>query len=196
MGLFRMAGSAGYVCAVLLVFNVFRRAGVVPETPVTHAVAPFAALSGLFAITGLYLLIRSGTGGLGLAGYVLNGAGLAGAFAVEYTLHFVFPSLPGATVSGLLAGGTGTAFLVTSAVLLSGVLLFGVAAIRSGTLPVAAVLLYAAGMVPGSLRGVVPEWAYLGGLVVAAAGIAWMSARLFAAAGTADPVRRPAGQHA
>ncbi|MFG1948074.1 hypothetical protein [Nonomuraea sp. NPDC048826] len=196
MGLYRMAGIAGYACAVLLVFNVFRRGGLVPETAVTHAVAPFAALSGLFAITGLYLLIRSRAGGLGLAGYVLNAAGLAGAFAVEYALHFVFPALPGATVKSLLAGGTGMAFLVTSVVLMSGVLLFGVAAIRSGALPVVAVVFYAVGMVPGSLRGVVPEWAYLGGLVVAAAGVAWMAARLCAADSPGDPLGRPAGQPA
>ncbi|MFI0422466.1 hypothetical protein [Spongiactinospora sp. 9N601] len=178
---YRVTAGAGLVCAGLLVFNALRRAGVVPENAVTHAVAPFAALTGLLMVTGLYLLARHAAGGLGVAGYVLNAAGLAGAFAVEYVLHFVFPLLAGGTVRGLLDGATGRAFLVTSVILMAGVLTFGAAVLRSGVFPVPAVLLYMAGMVPGSLRNVVPEPVYLGGLVVAAAGVAWLAARLWGA---------------
>ncbi|MGW3345239.1 hypothetical protein ACWDA3_18150 [Nonomuraea rubra] len=179
MSVQRVAAVAGFACAGLLVVNAARRGGLLPETAFTHAIAPFAALTGLLAITGIYLLIRARSGTLGLVGYVLNSAGLAGAFAVEYTLHFVFPYLGGGTVSGLLAGGTGRAFLVTSAVLLVGVVTFSVAAVRSGVMPVVGVVLYAAGMVPGSLRNVVPEPIYLGGLVMAAVGVAWMVTRLW-----------------
>jgi hypothetical protein len=179
MLIYRTSAVAGYVCAVLLVVNVLRRGGLLPETAVTHAIAPFAALTGLFAITGLYLLIRGSAGGLGLAGYLLNAAGLAGAFAIEYTLHFVFPGLGGATVTGLLAGGTGTAFLATSVVLVAGVLTFATAAIRSGRLPSLAVGVYALGMIPGSLRNVVPLPVYLAGLLMAAVGVAWMAGRLW-----------------
>ncbi|MFC5830003.1 hypothetical protein [Nonomuraea insulae] len=179
MSIHRVAGAAGFVCALLLVFNSARRAGFLPETAFTHAVAPFAALAGLLAITGIYLLIRPTAGALGLVGYVLNSAGLAGAFAIEYTLHFVFPYLGGGTVTGLLAGSTGRAFLVTSVILLAGVLMFSAAAIRSGVMPVAGVLLYAVGMVPGALRSAVPQPVYLIGLVVAGIGIAWMASRLW-----------------
>ncbi|MFB4270059.1 hypothetical protein [Nonomuraea sp. GTA35] len=181
MSVQRVAAVAGFVCAGLLVVNAARRGGVLPETAFTHAIAPFAALTGLLAITGIYLLVRANAGALGLVGYVLNSAGLAGAFAVEYTLHFVFPYLGGGTVSRLLAGGTGRAFLVTSAVLLVGVLTFSAAVIRSGDMPVVGVVLYAAGMVPGSLRNLVPEPVYLAGLVMAAVGVAWMAVRLWGA---------------
>lgn len=177
--LYRATGAAGFVCAVVLLINVLRRAGVLRETALTHAIAPFGALTGLLAITGLYLLIRGTAGSLGLIGYLLNSAGLAGAFAIEYTLHFVFPLLGGDTIDGLLAGGTGQAFLATSVVLIAGVLTFSVAALRSGALPAVAIALYAVGMIPGSLRSVVPVPVYLAGLVLAAAGIAWMSARLW-----------------
>ncbi|MGI5287126.1 hypothetical protein ACQEVF_27825 [Nonomuraea polychroma] len=181
MRVYRVTGAAGFVCALLLLVNSARRAGFVPETALTHAIAPFAALTGLLAITGIYLHIRSTAGGLGLVGYVLNSAGLAGAFAIEYILHFVFPYLGGGTVSALLAGSTGRAFLVTSVVLVIGVLTFSVAAVRSRAMPVVAVGMYAAGMIPGSLRNLVPLPVYLGGLVVAAIGVAWMAARLWSA---------------
>ncbi|WP_043634589.1 hypothetical protein [Nonomuraea candida] len=187
MRLYRPAALAGFACAALLVINAARRGGLLPETALTHAIAPFGALTGLLALTGLYLLIRGTAGTLGLVGFLLNAAGLAGAFAVEYTLHFVFPYLGGDTVGGLLAGGTGRAFLVTSVVLLAGVLTFGTAAARAGALPVPGVLLYAAGMIPGSLRNLVPLPVYLAGLVVAAAGVAWMSTRLWNAAETPAP---------
>ncbi|GAA3233040.1 hypothetical protein [Nonomuraea helvata] len=181
MHVHRVTAAAGFVCAALLVVSSARRAGFLPETAFTHAIAPFGALTGLLAITGIYLLIRKTAGGLGLVGYVLNSAGLAGAFAIEYILHFVFPYLSGGTVNELLAGGTGRAFLVTSVVLLAGVLTFSAAAIRSGAMPALGVVLYAVGMVPGSLRNVVPLPVYLIGLVVASVGVAWMSARLWAA---------------
>ncbi|MCG5215567.1 hypothetical protein [Streptosporangium sp. KLBMP 9127] len=182
MSILRVTGAAGFGCAVLLVVNVARRGDLLPETAFTHAIAPFAPLTGLFAITGIYLLLRHTAGTLGLVGYVLNSAGLAGAFAIEYTLHFVFPNLPGDVVAGLVAGGTGRAFLVTSVVLLAGVLTFGLAAVRAKAMPVVAVALYVVGMIPGSLRNLVPLPVYLVGLVFAAAGIAWMAARLWTTA--------------
>jgi hypothetical protein len=179
MRVYRVTAVAGFVCALLLVVNSARRAGFLPENAFTHAIAPFGALTGLLAITGIYLAIRGRAGGLGLAGYVLNSAGLAGAFAIEYILHFVFPYLGGGTVSTLLAGGTGRAFLVTSVTLVVGVLMFSAAAIRSGAMPVVAVMLYAGGMIPGSLRSLLPLPVYLGGLVLAGIGVAWMAVRLW-----------------
>ncbi|NRQ37172.1 hypothetical protein HII36_35850 [Nonomuraea sp. NN258] len=192
MRLNRIAALAGFVCATVLVINSARRANLLPETALTHAIAPFGALTGLLTITALYLLIRRTAGTLGLVGYLLNAAGLAGAFAIEYILHFVFPYLGGGVISGLLAGGTGRAFLVTSVVLLAGVLTFSAAAIRSGALPWVGVILYAVGMVPGSLRNVVPVPVFLAGLVVAAVGVAWMSTRLWTAAGEDELPLAPA----
>ncbi|MEU7899675.1 hypothetical protein AB0B45_43355 [Nonomuraea sp. NPDC049152] len=180
--LYRASAVAGLGCAVLLLVNVARRGGLLPETTFTHSIAPLAPLAGLLAVTGLYLLVRHRAGGLGLLGYLLNAAGLAGAFAIEYALHFVFPYLGPSATSGLLAGGTGRAFLITSIILLAGVLTFGFAALRSGSLPVVAVVLYMAGMVPGSLRSAVPLPVYLVGLAAAAIGIAWMTAGLWSAA--------------
>ncbi|GHE25934.1 hypothetical protein GCM10017673_29360 [Streptosporangium violaceochromogenes] len=179
---YRATAVAGFACALLLVVNVARRGGLLPETALTHAVAPFAPLTGLFAITGLYLALRRTAGTLGLVGYLLNAVGLAGAFAIEYTLHLVFPHLGTGVVDGLLKGGTGRAFLVTSAVLLAGVVTFGAAVLRTRAVPAAAVALYVAGLIPGSLRSLFPIPVYLTGLVVAAAGFAWMTARLWNAA--------------
>ncbi|MEV0647408.1 hypothetical protein AB0I28_19270 [Phytomonospora sp. NPDC050363] len=184
----KLTAYAGFACALLLTFNVVRRAGVLPDNGLTHAVAPFAVLAGLFAVTGLYRLIRPSAGALGLVGYVLNAAGLAGAFAIEYTLHFVFPHLSPGVRDGLLAGGTGAAFMVTAVVLIAGVLTFAAAALRSRALPAGAVVLYAVGMVPGALRSAVPVPVYLGGLVLAAAGVAWMA---WHARGTAEKAPQP-----
>lgn len=181
--LFRLAAVAGFACAVLLVVNAARRGGLLPDTAFTGTIAPFAALTGLFALTGLYLVQRVPAGALGTVGYTLNLAGLAGAFAIEYTLHFVFPGLSMDQITGLLDGRTGTAFVVTAVVLVLGVLVFGVASLRARVLPVGGVALYALGMVPGSLRNAVPEPVYLSGLAVAAVGVAWLSWALYRLAG-------------
>lgn len=177
--LYRTAGAAGLVCAVLLVVNSARRGGLLPLNGFTHTIAPFGALTGLFALTGLYLHQRADAGALGFVGYVLNAAGLAGAFAIEYILHFVFPSLDDVVVTALLDGHTGTAFAVTAVVLVLGVLMFAAASWRAGRLPALAIGLYTVGMVPGALRTLVAEPIYLGGLVLAAAGVGWMSLALY-----------------
>ncbi|OLB67004.1 MAG: hypothetical protein AUI10_01190 [Actinobacteria bacterium 13_2_20CM_2_72_6] len=177
--LYRLAGLA---CALLLVINAARRGGLLPDGAFLNAIAPLGALTGLLALTGVYLWQRVPSGVFGLVGFALNFAGLAGAFAIEYTLHFVFRYLPKDQVTTLVDGGTGAAFRVTAIVLISGVLVFGYASWRARRYPVGAVALYVVGMVPGALRTVVPEPVYLGGLVVAAAGVAWLSLALLAPA--------------
>jgi hypothetical protein len=176
--LYRFVGLAGLGCALLLFVNSARRGGILPENGLTHAIAPFGALLGLFALTGLYLYQRAEAGRLGAVGFALNAAGLAGAFAIEYSIHFVFPYLGKDQVTSLVEGSTGRAFLVTAVVLITGVVLFGIASWRAGRLPAAAVGLYVIGMIPGSLRSAVPVPVYLLGLVVAAIGVAWMSVPL------------------
>lgn len=178
--LFPLAGSAGLACALLLVVNAARRAGLLPDTDLTESIAPLAALAGLFALTGLYLWQRAEAGAIGLVGYVLNAAGLAGAFAIEYTLHFVLRYLDPGTVDRLVDGGTGTAFRATAVVLILGVLAFSAASLRARRFPPIPVALYAVGMIPGSLRNAVAEPLYLSGLVLAALSVAWLSLPLLA----------------
>jgi hypothetical protein len=180
--LFRLVGLAGIACALLLFVNSARRGGLLPENGLTHAIAPFGALLGLFALAGLYLYQRAEAGVLGAVGFTLNAVGLAGAFAIEYAIHFIFPYLGTAQVSSLVEGATGRAFLATAVILITGVVLFGIASWRAGRLPAGAVALYVVGMIPGSLRNAVPVWVYLTGLVIAAVGVAWMSLPLFRSA--------------
>jgi len=178
--LYRFAGYAGLLSAAILLVNVARRGGAIPDGPVVEAIAPISALAGLFALAGLYLWQRTDSGVLGFVGIVLNGAGLAGAFAIEYTLHVVFVHLSTDQIDAVLAAGARAAFTVTAVTLIVGVLCFGVASWRAGRLPRWAVAGYVAGMVPGALRNVVPEAVYLSGLTAAAvgtAGLCWALAR-------------------
>jgi hypothetical protein len=137
------------------------------------------AVLGLFALTGLYLWQRQQTGPLGLVDYELNLAGLAGTVGVEYVTNYVFPQLDDAVVESLVDGATGTMLLLTAVVFLLGVLAFGVAMWRARLLPAPAILLYVVGLVPVALRGVLPEPAVATGLILAAAGTAWLSAALW-----------------
>ncbi|MBO3749661.1 hypothetical protein J5X84_26580 [Streptosporangiaceae bacterium NEAU-GS5] len=177
--LYRLAAAAGIACAAILLVNAARRGGLIPENALTHAIAPWSILFGLFTFTGLYLRQRTESGPLGAAGYALNFAGLAAAFAVEYTLHFVFPYLPGAQITALTGGGTGKAFLASSLLLAVGVLAFAGASWRARVLPLPPVILYALGLLPVALRTLVPLPVYLTGLVVTAAAVAWLSITLW-----------------
>jgi hypothetical protein len=189
--LYRLAGRAGVVTGVLLLFNTARRVNLVPENAFTHQIAPVAAFLALFVITGIYLFQRERTGRLALWGYGLNFAGLAGALAIEYTLHYVFPLLDKETVDRLVDGRTGLGFLIISVVYLTGIVLFGLATWRAGLFPRPAVALYVVGFVLTALRPVLPGVAVSGGFVLGSVAVIWLSLVL-AVARTADSAVTPA----
>jgi hypothetical protein len=189
--LYRLAGRAGVVTGVLLLFNTARRVNLVPENTFTHQIAPVAAFLALFVITGIYLFQRERSGRLGLWGYGLNFAGLAGALAIEYTLHYVFPLLDKETVDRLVDGRTGVGFLIISVVYLTGIVLFGLATWRAGLFPRPAVALYVVGFVLTALRPVLPAAVVSGGFVLGSVAVIWLSLVL-AVARTADSAVMPA----
>ena len=173
--LYRLAGQTGIVTGILLLFNTARRAGVVPENAFTHQIAPVAAFLAPLVITGLYLWQRERTGLLGLVGYLLNFLGLAGALAIEYVLHYVFPLLPKETVDSLVDGRTGMGFLIISVVYLTGIVLFGLAMWRADLMPRVAVALYVAGFVPTALRPLLPAAVVTAGFVLGSIAVIWLS---------------------
>jgi quinol-cytochrome oxidoreductase complex cytochrome b subunit len=180
--LYRLAGAAGVLSALVLLVNVARRTGLVPANELTHGIAPLTLVFGLFALTGLYLWLRAESGTTGLVGYALNAVGLAGVLGIEFSINFVFPYLDKTAVTALLDGPTGTAFRVVAVVFLVGVVIFGVAAWRARRLPAAAVALYVVGLAPVSLRGAIPDSVVNVAYVVAAAGTAWLGYALWTAA--------------
>lgn len=189
--LYRLAGQTGIVTGVLLLFNTARRAGVVPENALTHQIAPIAAFFAPLVLTGIYLFQRERAGVLGLWGYVLNFLGLAGALAIEFTLHYVFPLLDKDTVTTLVDGRTGMGFLIISVVYLAGIVLFGLATWRADIFPRGAVLLYVVGFVPTALRSVLPSPVITLAFVLGSTAVIWLSVALVArtAATAVSPAR-------
>jgi hypothetical protein len=176
--LYRLAGLTGLIGAVLTVVAAARRGGLLPENPLTHALAPPAGALLLFTLTALYLCQRSRSGRLGLIGFVLNHLGLSGLFAVEFLTHAVLQYQDAATREQILTGPGRPYFLVVALTFLAGVLIFALASWRAGILPRGALLLYAAGLSAAALRTAVPEAVYLGGLLVGSAGVLWLATTL------------------
>jgi hypothetical protein len=188
--LYRLAGRAGVVTGILLLFNDARRVGLVPENTLTHSIAPIAAFLAPMVLTGIYLYQRERFGVLGLWGYVLSAAGLVGLAAIEFTLHYVFPLLDKAVVDKLVDGRTGTGFLIISVLFLAGTVLFGLGLWRADQFPRGAVVLYVVGFVPTALRAVLPAPVVSITFVFASAAIIWLSLVL-AVARTAPNAVRP-----
>lgn len=187
----RLGGLAGVLCGLALCFNAARRGEIIPTTQFTRSLAPLAQLFGLFLLTTLYVRVRAATGRLGLTGYALNSAGLAGLVGAEYIVNFVFPYLPQDEVQRFVDGHAGAMFTLTQVVFLTGALVFAAAMLRSRRLPAGPVLLYAVGAVPIGLRGVLPDVTLNPGLVVAAIGAIWLGWALWS---TAAERTAPAGQ--
>ncbi|GIE81038.1 hypothetical protein Aph02nite_69880 [Actinoplanes philippinensis] len=187
--LYRLAALAGLAGGVLTLVAAARRAGLVPENAVTHALAPPATALLLLTLTALYLCQRRESGRLGLAGFVLNHLGLSGLFAIEFLTHAVLQYQDAAAREAVLTGPGRPYFLVVALVFLLGVVLFGAASWRAGVLPRGALALYVPGLCAAALRASAPEWLYLSGLVIGSAGVLWLSAALLRTADQLVPVR-------
>ena len=177
--LYRIAAAAGLGSALVLLVNAAKRAEVIPTSAVTQLVAPLAQIMALAFVTALYVAFGRRTGTFGLVAYLLNAFALAALVGVEFVINLVFSELPASTIETLRAGSLGVALTVVSIAFLLGTVAFVTAMLRTRELPTAPLVLYAVGAVPVSLRAVVPEAVLDVGLVVLAAGIAWLAIWLF-----------------
>ena len=176
--LYRIAAVAGVGSALVLLVNAAKRAEVIPTSAVTQLVAPLAQIMALALVTGLYFAFgRRST--FGLVAYLLNVFALSSLVGVEFVINLVFSELPADTIEALRAGSLGIALTVASVTFLLGTLAFVTAMLRTHELPTVPLILYAVGAVPVSLRAFVPEVALDLGLVVLAAGIAWLAVWLY-----------------
>jgi hypothetical protein len=130
----------------------------------------------LALVTALYFAFGRRTGVFGLVAYLLNAFALVG---VEFVINLVFKDLPAEAIQALRAGSLGVALTAVSMLFLLGTLTFVIAMLRSREVPPAPLVLYAVGSIPVSLRAFVPEAVLDLGLVVLAAGIAWLAIWLF-----------------
>jgi hypothetical protein len=177
--LYRIAAAAGLGSALVLLVNAAKRAEVIQTSAFTQLAAPLAQIMALAFVTGLYLAFGRRAGTFGLVAYLLNSFALAALVGVEFVINLVFSELPASTRETLLAGPLGIALTVASIAFLLGTLAFVMSMLRTRELPTVPLVLYAVGAVPVSLRSFVPEAVLDLGLVVLAAGIAWLAIWLF-----------------
>jgi hypothetical protein len=177
--LYRIAAAAGCGSAAILLVNAAKRAEVIATSALTQLVAPLAQILALALVTALYFAFGRRTGIFGLVAYLVNGFALASLVGVEFVINLVFKDLPAETIQALRAGSLGVALTVASMLFLLGTLTFVIAMLRSREIPPAPLVLYAVGAIPVSLRVFAPELVLDLGLVVLAAGIAWLAVWLF-----------------
>lgn len=177
--LYRIAAIAGGGSAVVLLVNAAKRAEVIPTSAITQLVAPLAQVLALALITALYLAYGRRAGRFGLVAYLVNAFAVSMLVGVEFVINLVFAELPAATIADLRAGPLGAALTVASVLFLLGTIAFVASMFVAREVPTVPLVLYAVGAVPVALRAFVPEFALDLGLVVLAAGVAWLAAWLF-----------------
>ncbi|MFC6566191.1 hypothetical protein [Actinoplanes utahensis] len=179
---YRLAGVAGLLSALVLVVNAAKRAQLIPSTAFTQLVAPLAEVFALAFVTALYLYCEPRLGRFGRAAFVANYLALGALVGVEFVINLVFARLEPAQIAELRAGPLSVALTGTSVLFLIGTVAFAAALARTGLPPRAALALYAVGSIPVALRAFVPELVLDVSLVVLAGGVAWLSAWLIGAA--------------
>lgn len=180
--LYRLAGVAGLISAVVLVVNAAKRAQIVPSSALTQLVAPLAEIFALALVTALYLICEPRMGRFGRVAFAVNYLALGALVGVEFVINLVFARLDPAQIAELRAGPLGAALTGTSILFLIGMVAFAAALARTGQPPRPALALFAAGAIPVALRAFVPELVLDVSLVVLASGVAWLSVWLMKAA--------------
>ena len=196
--LYRIGAAAGCGSAVVLLINAAKRAEVIPISAFTQLIAPVAEILALALVTALYFAFGRRTGIFGLVAYLLNAFALSALVGVEFVINLVFRELPADTIAALRAGSLGIALTAASILFLLGTLAFVATMLRTREVPVAPLVLYAVGAIPISLRAFVPEAVLDLGLVVLAAGTAWLAIWLFGRSrhitGSTIPITPPTHQ--
>ena len=142
-----------------------------------------AAMFALFGLVGLYNLAGNKAGWLGLAGFILALFG-TGFYLADAILALVFFPIIAINAPGLIATdgafNTSPAFIVFAVTFMVGYILFGIALLRSKTLPRAAVLLLILGAILFNLPpGLVPMGVLIFGGVTWGIGAAWLGYALW-----------------
>jgi len=182
--LYRIAASAGYGGALILLVNAAKRSGLIATTDLTQLLAPLAEILALGLVTGLFLAFGRRAALFGTIAFVLHFISLASLEGVEVVINLVFSKLPMETIAVLVAGPLGLVLTISSLLFLFSTLAF-VATLAIGTrVPYVPLALYAVGAVPISLRAFVPELALDLGLVTLAIGVVWLAGCLWGHATT------------
>ncbi|MEE8592417.1 MAG: hypothetical protein V3T35_13975, partial [Spirochaetia bacterium] len=118
-------------------------------------------------------------GAFGSIAYIVAFFGLALVVGISYTTAFIFPYVEGGVMGGLMAGPTGTIFMVSGIIYLAGVILFGISVITARVFSWIAALLFMIGFVLTLLWAFLPDTLmHLGG-ILAGVGIFWFGASLW-----------------
>ncbi|WP_405056918.1 hypothetical protein OG474_29800 [Kribbella sp. NBC_01505] len=172
---YRSAAVAGLASGVVLLVNTAKRAEVIPISAATQLVAPLAQVLALALVVALFARTGRRSSTFGVVAFGLNFTAIALLVGVEFVLNLVFPRVDGATVESLRAGPLGVALTVSSILFLISTTLFAASLWHRDGPPRPALILYAVGAVPVSLRAAVPEAALQAGLLLLAVAIGWLS---------------------
>ncbi|TDD60946.1 hypothetical protein E1263_09085 [Kribbella antibiotica] len=179
---YRAAAVAGLASGLVLLVNTAKRAELIPTSAATQLVAPLAQVLALGLVAALFA--RTGRRGsiFGVVAFGLNFTAITLLVGVEFVLNLVFPRVDGATVTSLRAGPLGVALTVSSILFLISTAMFAASLWHREGPPRPALILYAVGAIPVSLRAAVPEAALQAGLLLLAVAIGWLALWLWSSA--------------
>lgn len=187
----RVLTYSGFFAALVLVINALKRAEILPLTPVTQLVAPFAQLFSIGLVLAIFALVPAVRGKIGSIGTVLYVGSLAALVGVEFVINLVFPYVGGDAVMELFAGPLGLGIRIVSVWFLTATLVFFVAVWRAPGSPKIAIILSVLSSVPIAIRTAFPELVLQIALVGLAVGLVWLTVWLVRTSRVAEPVEQP-----
>ena len=177
--LYRIAASAGFGSALILLVNAAKRSGLIATTDLTQLLAPLAEILALGLVSGLFLAFGRRAGLFGTIAFVLHFVSLASLEGVEVVTNLVFSKLPMETITVLIGGPLGLVLKISSLLFLFSTLAFVWSLVVGKSVRRLPLALYGIGAMPISLRAFVPELALDLGLATMAIAVVLLAGRLW-----------------
>jgi hypothetical protein len=138
----------------------------------------FAALFGLFSVTGLYLWQHEQAGIFGLIAFVLVFVGLVLIACIDYNSIILLPKYSVEEVAKFMEGTGMMILMISGIIFLLGEILFGISIIIAGVFSTVAAVLWMIGFFATPLGNTYPKIVLLGS-ILSAIGIMWLSLNLW-----------------
>lgn len=167
----RFGAWLGIVSAAILVFNGFKRAGIVADVAVVQLIAPFGVALAFGLLVAIWV-----RGGIRQAwALALAALGLALTTGGEFVLNFVFPYSTDEARSALLAGPLTIALTIMAATFLLGLIAFTATQWNASPDLRLALVVMVLGAVPIALRSALPPIAVPIGVWLLAIAQVWIA---------------------
>ncbi|WP_433192712.1 hypothetical protein ACQP1G_28930 [Nocardia sp. CA-107356] len=189
--LLRLGAAAGLICGGAIALAGATELVLGHKTTLTQLLNGGAVPFGIGLLVVMYALLHRQLGRFGATAFVVQFLGFGYFAGVAYAKNFVLVYLDRPVVDELLKSPARFAFLATAIIALTGTVLFGIALLRTDTVPRIASAMYTVGLSVLCLTFLLPAPVVRTGHIAAGVAMIWLASIVWSRAVPTEPVAHP-----